>query len=410
MRRTPVVHSHCVQVHIKHVCRDAISILSAKSGKGEIPLVLIPTARMTASLMMRVPTGCYCLVQRFGKDIGEMEPGLHLLPSFYRIAYVVSKQACTYDAPVMLCPTSDDVRVSVDTVVVFQINNPSDFIYRLGAKNFDDFLSGTVDEAIRMLVRKEDHKSVYSLWGERADHMLKLLNDKFSSCGVRFSDVKITSVWLPDALATCLEATTKMDKAMDKLRRQNEYELMQIKQESEMTIEEIKRRGEQVLVAEAGRKRRAELEFEQRSVKAEEDGRVALIDMEGKAEVMKIQAQTELQRTKTKLETYRVMELAKSESEANAFRKGADLEVEEAIIEAGWQEEKMINDALSVKHEAGSEQEAGRWLTAKRKHEAELKEKRILGELAKDGHFNLVGTSGDKVVGAMLSGNFKKKM
>ena len=42
---------------------------------------------------------------------------------------------------------------------------------------------GTVDDAIRMLVRREDHKTVYSLRGERADLMLKLLNDKFLETG-----------------------------------------------------------------------------------------------------------------------------------------------------------------------------------------------------------------------------------
>jgi len=357
---------------------------------------------------MKVPSGVYCIVQRFGKDIGEMEPGLKILPSWYRIAYIVSKQSCTYDAPVFNCPTSDDVRVSVDVVVVFAVNDPSKFIYRLGAKNFDDFLSGTVDEAIRMLVRKETHQSVYALRGSRADLMLKLLNEKFLESGVRFNDVKITSVWLPDALANCLETTTKLEKAMERLTRQNEYEMLQIKLESEMAIEEIRRKTEQVLVTESGRKRRAELEFEQRSVKAEEDGRVSLIEAEGKAEAQMVETNGQLKRTKMELETFRVNEVARAASQAELTRIQADHEEETAVIEASYQEQEMINEAGILKAEANTERTAVKLLARKRRHDVDLREKEILAELAETGKFNLIGTPGDSLVAAMLEGNFDK--
>lgn len=407
MRRA-TVHSRCVQLHVSEVCPKSLSLLSSKGTNGEIPLVLIPTNRSSCSFMMQVPSGVYCLMQRFGADLGEpAEPGLHLKLPFYRIGYIVSKQACTYDAPVRACPTSDDVRINTDVVVVFEIKDPSKFIYRLGAKNFDEYLSATVDEAIRMLVRKESHETVYGLRGDKADILLKSLNEKFEVAGVTFSGVKITSIWLPDSLAKYLEVSTKMAKAMEKLERQNEYERMEIVQESEMAIEEINRKKEQVIVAESGRKKRAELEFEQRSVKAEEDGRVALIEAEAKGERMVLTSQTQLNRTKTQLETWRVTELAKAEAEANRVRVQAELAEEQAIIQGNWQEEKMLCEAQATKYEAAAEAEASRCLVAKRRHQLDLREKAILTKLAEQGNFNLVGSSGDKMVAAMMKGSFK---
>jgi len=397
-----------VQVSVDNVCSEAVNILSSKSSDGQIPLVLIPSPRSTFSLMMQVPTGVYCLMQRFGKDVGRADPGLHIVPSFYRLAYVVSAQSCTYDAPVKHCPTEDDVHVNIDVVIIFQINEPHDFIYKLGAKNFDEYLSGTVDEAVRMLVRKENHQTVYGLRSERAGVMLDILNNKFSACGVMFQDVKITSIWLPDELAQCLEVTTKMQKAMEKLERHHEFEVLHIKQESEMQIEEIRRKGEQVLVSESGRKKRAEIEFEQRSVKADEEGKVALIEAEAKTEAMLLETQTQLSRTKTQLETWRIAELAKAESDGSAMRVKAELEAEEAVIQAGWQEEKMICEAEATKHEASAEGEASKCLAAKRKHELELREKAILMKLAGQGNFNLIGTAGDKMISAMMTGSFQK--
>lgn len=409
VKRKPVVHSRCVQVHCKDVVKNAVSILSSKSEAGEIPLVLIPEARNTLSLFMEVPSGVYCLAQKFGKDVGVLSPGFHFLPAYWRIAYVVTQQSCCYDAPVLSCPTADDVRISVDVVLIFKIADPGKFIYRLGAKNFDEFLSGTVDEAIRMLVRQETHKTVYELrGGERASMMLKMLNDKFLESGVTFSDVKVTSVWLPEQLAGPLEITTKMSKGMEKLITANEFEMLQIRMDSEMQIEEIRRRQEQTLVNEAGRKRRAELEFEQRSVKAEEEGSVAMIQAKGKVEVDQLKTETDLARTKMRLETWRVQQLADAESKAAAEKMKADLEEEAAVIAASWQEEKMIMDAEVTKYEADAEQEAIKGMAAKREHDYLLREKQILRDLATKGEFNLIGTPGDRLVGAMLKGTFSR--
>jgi len=402
--RRPVVHSHVVQKRSGNIVRDAVSILSTKSDDGEIPLVLVPSHRSTLSILLTVPTGVFCLLQKFGQDMGEVEPGLHVMPSYYRIAYVVSKQACSYDAPVRECPTSDDVRVNIDVVVVFRIVDASHFIYKLGVKNFDEYLSGTVDESIRILVRQQDHKTVYELRGEKAEAMLSNLNEKFKDYGVAFTAVKIVSVWLPTDLQQALEDTTKMSKAMEKMKRKNEFEMMQISQESEMKIEQIKRTSEQEIVKQQGKKKRCELQFEQDSVKAEQDGKVALIRAEGKAEVLNHEVMASLNRTKTESETHRVEQIAKAEADSTGLRLKADLDYEKVLIEASWQEEAMICDAAATKHEASAEKEMSRSYVAKRKHDMDLREKVILQNLAGTGNFNLVGTSGDKVINSMMTG------
>jgi len=156
------VHSRCVQQDVSRIS-DAVSKFSEKGERGEIPLVLIPAHRSPFSgtgWWLTIPTGCYCLMQRFGKDVGLAPPGGSLKPPFYRIAYIVTQQSCTYNAPVLECPTSDNVRVSVDMVITFMIRDPSKFVYKLGAVHFDQLLTGAVDEGIRLLVRKQSHQTV----------------------------------------------------------------------------------------------------------------------------------------------------------------------------------------------------------------------------------------------------------
>merc|ERR1712137_981447 len=116
---------------------------------------------------------------------------------------------------------------------------------------------------------------------------------------------------------------------------------------------------------------------EQRSVKAEEEGMVARIEAETKAE----------------------------EASAQKRIKG-DIDAEARLIEGNWQEEKMICEAEGTKHEATAEEEASRCLIAKREHELKLKERGIIGKLAQDGRFNLIGTQADKLITAVMTGSF----
>jgi regulator of protease activity HflC (stomatin/prohibitin superfamily) len=292
-------------------------------------------------------------------------------------------------------------------VLVFKITNPGAFIYKLGATNFDEFLSGTVDEAIRVMVRKETHRTVYGLRGaECGAPMCAQLNEKFGKNGVLFESVKVVGVWLPDQLANALEITTKMREGMEKLRTAAEFEALQIKLSSEMEIEEIKRRQEQVLVQESGRKRRAEIEFENRSVKAEEDGSVAKIKAEGKVEVDRVVADADLKRTMQKLSTFKLTQVAQAEAAANTVKIKADFAEEEEVIKAGYQEEQMMCDAMVTKALASVEMEGIKNLEKKREHEVLLQEKGILTKLAASGRFNLIGSPGDRLVNAVLKGSF----
>jgi len=408
-KRKPQQHSRCVQLHVNDLIKGGISEFSKKGPNGEIPLVICPSQRSPYSMLLTVPTGMSCIVQHFGQNVGVYDPGLYFKSGlFWRIAYVVTQQSCTYDAPVAYCPTADNVRVSVDIVVVFKISDALKFVEKIGPTNFDDLLTATVDEGIRMLVRGVDHLSVYTLRGDQAQETLRVLNKTFEDCGVLFQDCMVTGVWLPDNLSSCLEGTTKVDKAMTRLTRQNEYETLQIKQESEMTIEELKRKVEQTVVMENGRKRRTELEFEQRSVKTEEEGRINLIKAEQKAAVAIMQTQAALNRKKTELETYRIKELAT----ANAAHVTAQIEADEMqevmIANAEAAEQQMKCDSQATKHEAQAEKIATKCLVAKRRHELELREKSILAMLAETGHFNLVGTSGDRIINSMLTGSLKR--
>jgi len=404
-----LLHSRCVQLEVSSVS-DAVNRFQTRNEAAERPLVLIPAHRKWFTFSgwwMTIPTGCHCLMQKFGKDIGKAEPGGRIRPPYYRVAYVVTQQACTYNAPVKECPTSDNVRVSIDVVLVFAIFNAVEFVYRLGAVKFDQLLSGAVDEGIRMLVRSQNHQEVWKLRGNRAEGILKHLNDKFNEVGggVRFSNCTITSVVLPSSLQSSLESTTEMRKAMDKAIREQEYNLGEIRRKSEMDLEELKRKNEQTVVMENGKKKRAGLDHEQQVVKANEERQVAVIEAQQKVQVQRTEADALLSRTRTDLERYRVETISKAEAEAEARRVQADIEFESTCMNAEADKQKLIGEAKAVEMDSGAEAAAARHLEKKRKHELDMREREILTKLASKANFNLIGEPGDKLVEAVMDGH-----
>lgn len=401
------VHSRCVQLSISRIA-DAWSVFSQKNDSGQIPLVLVPEHRSAFSpggWWMTIPTGCFCLMQYFGKDIGVAQPGGSIKPPYYRVAYVVSQQSCTYNAPVKDCPTSDNVRVGVDVVIVFAIRDPQKFVYKLGAAHFDKLLSGAVDEGVRLLVRSQSHQGVRTLRGSRADALLTSLNNKFKDGGVTFSNCTITAVILPQSLEVSLEHTTELRKKMEKMNRDHEYHMGEIQRASALEVEELAKKSEQAIVMETGKKKRAELNLEQRMVKADEERSTAMIEAQTQGQVGKMEATSALERTKVNLERARVEAISKAEAEAEARRVQADIGFESSQMNAEAEKQRLLGQAEAIKLDAQAEAKASQHLTQKRKHELDMREKEVLKELAEKANYNLIGEPGDRLVDAIMTGH-----
>jgi len=402
-----VRHSHCVQVNVGGI-GDAQSIFSQKNETGQIPIVLIPSHRSPfngTGWWLTIPTGCHCLMQRFGKDIGTAQPGGALKPPWYRIAYIVTMQSCTYNAPVKECPTADNVRVGVDCVLVFAIRDPAAFVYKLGAVRFDQLLSGAVDEGIRSMVRGQTHQTVRMLRGNRAEGFLKLLNEKFEEMGVVFSNCTITAVILPEALENSLEKTTELRKAMDRTKREHEFQLGELQRKADMELEELGRKNEQTIVMEQGKKKRAELEMQQRMVKEEETTQTAVIEAQTKAQVNMMEAKASLDRGRINMERERVESISRAEADAEARRVQADIKYKTVQMTSEAEKRKYEAEAAATRLDAEAEAKAATNLVHKRRHELEIREKEVLRKLAQKANYNLIGEQGDKLVNAMMTGH-----
>lgn len=398
--------SRCTQRPISKP-HDALQIFNRKDETGEVPLVLVPDHRSVWDFFIQVPNGVCCLAQQFGKDVGEAPLGTSFHLPGYRIAYVVTRQTPTYNAPVKSCPTSDNVRVNVDVSVVFAISDPRQFVYKLGAVHFDQLLSGAVDEGIRLLVREHTHETVRTLRGSRAERMLDLLRSKFKDSGVAFHNCTITSMHLPKTLEQTLMKTTEIRTEKEQARRKQDYALLKIEEKAEIDLQALQRQHENMLTQEEGNRQAVQNKHRQAVLKYEEELRVAVIKAEETAKVKKMNLTAQLERTRLSVETERVDTIGKAEASAERTRVKAENEYFQNAAKADAEKDQLQGQAEAMRLDAQAEASASQHLQQKRKHELNMREKDVINELAQKCQFNLIGNHGDSLVDAVMSGQLQ---
>jgi len=90
------------------------------------PHPMFACCRIT-SWYFTVPEGTYALVQRFGADQKTSDdsfvwgPGVHIMPPWYNVSHLITKQCILYPMPVKEARTKDNVSVEVDCEIVLRI-------------------------------------------------------------------------------------------------------------------------------------------------------------------------------------------------------------------------------------------------------------------------------------------------
>jgi len=264
--------------------------------------------------VLKIPSGVYAMMTKHGRYIGVYDAGKHLLWPWFKVAYMVTRQSTSYNAPVKNCPTADNVMVKVDLLVVFHIDNPEEFVYKLGAEKFGDLLASTAEEGIRSLVRGTSHDHAYELRGKGADEMIGSLNEIFSDFGVTFTSATITNVVLPTELCATLENQTVYAARKMEQEKQQEYELKVLNDKEALSRKELDKKNERLSADETARRDRMLIQKESAEVDAQKEKRLAEIAAEERSAVMSIEAEGMQRAAALKAEALRIQSLAEGEA------------------------------------------------------------------------------------------------
>jgi len=399
---------------------NALNEFTQRTTATTIPIVLTPSPRTLCSCYMAIPTGPLCVTTEWGRDKGYnlddpekdilADPGFQCAPACVRVAYCVTGQAVTYNAPVKRCPTADNVMVDCDLTLVFNIGPAARqvkmFIYKIGARRFDEMLEASVQEAIRHLIRTCPHTDIYELRGSGSGKVKKTLdelNKKFQTFGVNFTSAAITEVRFNLELQKSLQNTTEYSSKMkeEEKKQKNLMDKIKFKQIRELT--ELERKHAQEIQDLQATRTRVEINRTEHKTKATGVKEVKITQARQKAKVLETEATSETKVAKSTGEAEQKILVGKAEALDAATRIKIEASCTAQVTRATKSLAATENVVAALKVEADMEEKAAPMLKVKREHDLQMAKLEVLANIAGKNKVVISGTQGDAILKEMVS-------
>lgn len=396
---------------------DALEYFNINVTDGNaVPIVLVPAGRTCCSCCFTVPTGAQTIIEVCGEDANQeqlADAGLHMGCYWKRVAYMVTPQAITYNAPVKKCPTKDNVMVDCDLSLVIHIGNPGqpklvkDFVYKLGARRFNEYLSAAADEGIRQLVRDTHLDDVYELRGSGGqagpEHLLEGLTEIFEPFGIVFKRAAITDVHIGRKLIKILQGTTEFSAKIKEAEKEHDHKMKLITYDHDQELKTKDR------------------DYDRRIQDAQNDQQVALVDREklvvdaearrgvrvtqakenAAVHLKRAQADYDVVTASAQEETERL--LASVQSQCEKERIQAQQEAKVRIADAQAKLDAATDRAQALNVESTAEGKAAKSLQAVREHRLRLAQLEVSENLAKNSKIVISGETGERLLDQMVN-------
>ncbi|HEV2089223.1 MAG TPA: SPFH domain-containing protein, partial [Cryptosporangiaceae bacterium] len=211
---------------------------STVAALGAAGALLIAMLWLWRRSIIEIEQGTTGIRSRFGAIAGTLPPGRHYLwRTWDRVDFVVDTSTeIPYSAPVVACPTSEDVPLkAIEFFLKFRIVDPVAFVRTIGASNFDLVLSSAVQDAIRQRGRRVQTERAYDLRGADVGDMQQTLNRQLGTYGVRIIGANIPDVQLPDQYQQHLATRERVAKELVAYER--EWELTRKRRIDQLLME-----------------------------------------------------------------------------------------------------------------------------------------------------------------------------
>jgi len=395
---------------------DALQYFNADTTSGQsIPIVLVPEPRVCCSCCFTVPTGSSTIIETCGSDDapeGLAEAGLHFGPYWKRVAYMVTPQAITYNAPVKKCPTKDNVMVDCDLSLVIHIGSPQqprrvkDFVYKLGARRFNEYLSAAADEGIRQLVRDTALDDVYELRGSGGQKgpalLLTSLQETFDPFGVEFKRAAITDVHIGTKLIKILQGTTEFSAKIHEATKEHEHKMKLITYDHDQELKQKDRDYDRRIQDAQNDQQVALVDREKQTVDAEARRGIRVTQANEAAAVLLKRAQAELTVTTATAQEETERLLAAIQAKAEKDKIGAEQEGKVRCADADAELQAARDQAAAIMATADAEGKAAGSLKAVREHKLKMAQFEVSENIAKNSKVVISGDTGEKFIARMV--------
>ena len=138
---------------------------------GLVAAVALFFAGSARAVLTPVPEGTQAVLAQRGRFLRVVGPGIQRVPPTVVVTHLVTTREIPFGALVRAAPTADDVRVDIEILFTFQIEDPGKFVYNTTAPDFDAVCLGSAQATVREIARsvKSDARPRHGRPRVRAD-------------------------------------------------------------------------------------------------------------------------------------------------------------------------------------------------------------------------------------------------
>jgi regulator of protease activity HflC (stomatin/prohibitin superfamily) len=172
-------------------------------------VIFIVTA--LAKAVRIVPQATALIIERLGRYSKTFEPGLHLLVPFVdKVRAGVDLREQVVSFPPQPVITSDNLVVSIDTVIYFQVTNPKSAVYEIA--NYITGIEQLTVTTLRNVVGSMDLEQTLTSRDQINGQLRGVLDEATGRWGVRVNRVELKSIEPPASVQGAMEQQMRAER------------------------------------------------------------------------------------------------------------------------------------------------------------------------------------------------------
>ncbi len=151
------------------------------------------------------------IVERFGKYKAALQPGLNLLTPFVdKVRYTIDMREQVVAFPPQGVITEDNLMVSIDSVIYFQVNDPVRATYEIS--NYIQAIEQLTMTTLRNIIGGMDLEQTLTSREEINEKLRYVLDEATGKWGIRVNRVELRSIDPPPSIQDSMEKQMRADR------------------------------------------------------------------------------------------------------------------------------------------------------------------------------------------------------
>ena len=177
-----------------------------------IAVVLVFIVGVTLNKMVRiVPQQRMDVIERLGRYNRTLDPGFHLLiPFMDRMRDKVDMREAVQSFPPQPVITSDNLVVSIDTVLYYRVVDPVRAVYEI--QNFLQAIEQLTVTTLRNVIGSMDLEKALTSRDEINQHLSSVLDETTGRWGIKVTRVEIKAIEPPPSIRDSMEKQMRAER------------------------------------------------------------------------------------------------------------------------------------------------------------------------------------------------------